>query len=314
MRGNPIGSHWSSGSFASAAGTCLTLGPEGLLALSPSRPAGLYCRGRITPVSSGRPPSTPCPRGAVSATCSNAPLGWRPPSASAASQIPEMSRRGAGADFFPAYAGLIGGMLFQGSGFDAAPAAFGAAVCAPRTGDRAIAASNATTETAKHLDISECLRQLRSQTPSLERFLSLELFAIDHDTPSRGGWAGRSQEPDGVASVGGHGINFDFIPGFECILGPAYRHHGHRILPFDNPVHRVAAFVLAIEFHENVGIRPNIFRHCPLHRDCFRRIVRRAAVMSEQRNWNNQQHNNQEGKGAKHIYHCTPPYSCTEQP
>src|ERR1700692_2909220 len=229
MRVNPIGSHWSSGSFASAAGTCLTLGPEGLLALSASSPRGVYCRGRIIPVSSGRPPSTPCPRGAVSATCSNAPLGWRPPSASAASQIPEMSRRGAGADFFPAYAGLIGGMLFHVSGFASAPAAFGATVCAPRTGERVIPANSTTTETAKHLDISECLRQLRSQTPSLERFLSLELFAINHDTPSRGGWAGSSQEPDRVAILGGHGINFDFIPGLECILGPAYRHHRHWI-------------------------------------------------------------------------------------
>src|SRR5258706_7391998 len=154
MRGNPIGSHWSSGSFASAAGTCLTLGPEGLLALSASRPKGVYCRGRIIPVSSGRPPSTPCPRGAVSATCSNAPLGWRPPSASAASQVPEMSRRGAGDDFFPAYAGLIGGMLFHLSGLASSPAALSAAVCAPRDGGSINPASNATTEITEHLDIS----------------------------------------------------------------------------------------------------------------------------------------------------------------
>jgi len=135
MRGNPTGSHWSMGSFASAAGTCLTPGPEGLWALSVSRPKGVYCRGRIMCDSSGRPPSTPCPRGASSAGCSNAPLGWRPPSSSAASQIPEMSRRGAGADFFPAYAGLIGGMLFHLSGLACSTAALGAAVCAPSTGE-----------------------------------------------------------------------------------------------------------------------------------------------------------------------------------
>src|SRR6266550_2484887 len=157
MRGNPIGSHWSMGSFASAAGTCLTPGPEGLLALSASRPKGVYCRGCIMPVSSGRPPSTPCPRGASNAGCSKAPLGWRPPSSSAASQIPEMSRRGAGADFFPAYAGLIGGMLFHFSGLASSPAALGAADCAPRTGEIANPASRATTEITKHLDISEIL-------------------------------------------------------------------------------------------------------------------------------------------------------------
>src|ERR1700704_1482546 len=157
MRGNPTGSHWSMGSFASAAGTCLTPGPEGLLALSASRPKGVYCRGRMMPDSSGRPPSTPCPRGASNAGCSKAPLGWRPPSASAASQIPEMSRRGAGADFFPAYAGLIGGMLFHFSGLASSPAALGAAVCAPRTGEIANPASRATTGTTKHLDISEIL-------------------------------------------------------------------------------------------------------------------------------------------------------------
>ncbi len=107
--------------------------------------------------SSGRPPSTPCPRGASSAGCSIAPLGWRPPSSSAASQIPDTSRRGAGADFFPAYAGLIGGMLFHFSGFACSPAAFGGAVCAPRTGESVNPASRAITETTKHLDISEIL-------------------------------------------------------------------------------------------------------------------------------------------------------------
>src|ERR1700682_6102695 len=107
------------------------------------------------PVSSGWPPSMPCPRGFISAGCSNAPLGWRPPSASAASHTPDRSRRGAGADFFPAYAVLIGGMLFHLSGFDSSPAVLGAAVCAPRTGEIVTSASRATTETTKHLDIYE---------------------------------------------------------------------------------------------------------------------------------------------------------------
>jgi hypothetical protein len=68
-----------------------------------------------------------------------------------------MSWRGAGADFFPAYAGLIGGMLFHFSGLASSPAALGAAVCAPRTGEIANPASRATTGTTKHLDISEIL-------------------------------------------------------------------------------------------------------------------------------------------------------------
>src|ERR1700676_2323335 len=113
MYGNPSGSHRSAGSFASAAGTCLTLGPEGLLALSASRPKGVKCRGRIMPDSSARPPSTPCPRGASSAGCSSTPLTWSAPSASAASQIPDRSWRGAGADFFPTYVDLGGGTLFH---------------------------------------------------------------------------------------------------------------------------------------------------------------------------------------------------------
>src|SRR5215472_17919445 len=72
----------------------------------------------MMPVSSGCPPSIPCPRGLMRAGCSSAPLGWRPPSASAASHTPEMSRFGAGPDFLPAYHGLIGGMLFHfASGF-----------------------------------------------------------------------------------------------------------------------------------------------------------------------------------------------------
>src|SRR5580700_5270747 len=115
----------------------------------------------MMPVSSGCPPSMPSPLGFISAGCSNAPLGRRPPSASAASHIPDRSRRGAGADFFPAYAGLIGGMLFHFSGF--ASAALGGAVCAPRTGESVIPASRATTETTKHLNISEMPPGLRSQ-------------------------------------------------------------------------------------------------------------------------------------------------------
>src|ERR1700682_5115438 len=107
------------------------------------------------PDSSGCPPSTPCPRGFISAGCSIAPLGWRPPSASAASHTPDRSRRGAGADFFPAYAGLIGGMVFHLSGLASSPAALGAAVCAPRTGESVNPASRATTETTMELDISE---------------------------------------------------------------------------------------------------------------------------------------------------------------
>src|ERR1700730_14842623 len=107
------------------------------------------------PVSSGCPPSTPCPRGFISAGCSIAPLGWRPPSASAASHTPDRSRRGAGADFFPAYAGLIGGLVFHLSGFASSPAALGAAVCAPKTGDSVNPASRTTIETTRRLDISE---------------------------------------------------------------------------------------------------------------------------------------------------------------
>src|SRR4029077_3797804 len=106
------------------------------------------------PVSSGCPPSTPSPRGLISAGCSNAPLGWRPPSASAASHTPDRSRRGAGADFFPAYSGLIGGMGFHLSGFASPPAALDGAVCAPRTGESVNPASRATTETTTRLDIS----------------------------------------------------------------------------------------------------------------------------------------------------------------
>ena len=116
------------------------------------------------PVSSGCPPSMPCPRGAISAGCSNAPLGWRPPSASAASHIPLRSRRGAGADFLPAYAGLIGGMLFHLSGFASSPAALGGADCAPRTGESVNPASRAIAETTKHLDISEMPPAVRIQT------------------------------------------------------------------------------------------------------------------------------------------------------
>src|SRR5712691_10057324 len=66
-----------------------------------------------------------------------------------------MSWRGAGADFFPAYADLSGGMLFHFSGFTSSPAALGGAVCAPRTGENVNPATRATTETTKHLDISE---------------------------------------------------------------------------------------------------------------------------------------------------------------
>src|SRR5258708_22311198 len=109
----------------------------------------------MMPVSSGCPPSTPCPRGFISAGCSSAPLGWRPPSASAASHTPDRSRRGAGADFFPAYAGLIGGMLFHLSGFPSSPAALDGAVCAPKTEESVNPARRATTETTKRLDISE---------------------------------------------------------------------------------------------------------------------------------------------------------------
>src|SRR4029077_11519781 len=74
-------------------------------------------------------------------------------------------------------------------------------------------------------------------------------------------------------------------------------------------MHHVATVVLDVKFHENVGIRPNIARHGSLHRDPFRRIVRRVAMMGEQRNGNRQQANNYEGSSPKHIYHCTPPYS-----
>src|ERR1700686_724454 len=115
------------------------------------------------PVSSGCPPSMPSPRGFISAGCSNAPLGWRPPSASAASHIPDRSRRGAGADFLPAYAVLIGGMLFHLSGFASPPAALDGAGCAPRTGESVNPASRATTENSTRLDISKRLHQLRSQ-------------------------------------------------------------------------------------------------------------------------------------------------------
>src|SRR4029077_19747316 len=154
MPGNPMGSHWLTGSLVSAAGTCLTPGPEGLLALSASNPAGVYINGCIMPVSSGWPPSTPCPRGFISAGCSSAPLGCRPPSASAASHTPDRSRRGAGADFFPAYSGLIGGMVVHLSCFGSSPAALDGAVCAPRTGESVNPASRATTETTTRLDIS----------------------------------------------------------------------------------------------------------------------------------------------------------------
>jgi hypothetical protein len=66
-----------------------------------------------------------------------------------------MSWRGAGADFFPAYAGLIGGMLFHLSGFASSPVALGEAVCAPSTGESVNPAIRATTDTTKRLDISE---------------------------------------------------------------------------------------------------------------------------------------------------------------
>ena len=114
MYGNPSGSHLSAGSFAVAAGTCLTPGPEGLLAFSAARPAGVKGRGRTIPVSSGCPASLPLPTPlGYTAGCSFAPLPARPPSSAAASQIPEMSRRGAGSDFFPAYVDFSGGALFH---------------------------------------------------------------------------------------------------------------------------------------------------------------------------------------------------------
>ena len=106
------------------------------------------------PVSSGCPPSMPCPRGFISAGCSNAPLGWRPPSASAASQTPECHGAEPGLTSSRRMQGLIGGMLFHLSGL-ASPAALGGAVCAPRTGESVNPASRATTETTKRLDISE---------------------------------------------------------------------------------------------------------------------------------------------------------------
>src|ERR1700676_2181735 len=117
------------------------------------------------PVSSGRPPSTPWPLGARSAGCSNAPLGCRPPSSSAASQTPDRLRRGAGADFFPAYHGLIGGTLFHLlSGLDSSPAALGVAVCARRTGVSVNPAKMITNKVAKHFDISERPPEVSLQT------------------------------------------------------------------------------------------------------------------------------------------------------
>src|SRR5579871_3890044 len=118
----------------------------------------------MMPVSSGRPPSTPCPRGLIRAGCSSAPLGWRPPSASAASHTPEMSRLGAGPAFLPAYHGLIGGTVFQmsclysswlTSAFAWLAGVFAGAFWARSAGERTSAAAAAITGNIKRLPISD---------------------------------------------------------------------------------------------------------------------------------------------------------------
>src|SRR5215472_5293547 len=170
MRGNPIGSHWSTGSLESATGTCLTPGPEGLFAFNAANPKGVYGKGCTIPVSSGRPPSAPAPASRAPsvappfcgnrAGCSNAPFTWNPPSNPAASQIPDRSRRGAGAELFAAYAALRGGILFHF--LASCPVACGAAFCTRRLAESVNPAMRTAIERAKRLDISKSLRQLDS--------------------------------------------------------------------------------------------------------------------------------------------------------
>src|SRR5690348_18049573 len=110
------------------------------------------------PVSSGRPPSAPCPPGRI-AGCSKAPFACSP--APAASQIPEISRGGAAADFLPAYADRGGGILFHLSCCILSPFGSNGAPWARKRGgnvkvtiDTAI---RANIENTTHLDISKIL-------------------------------------------------------------------------------------------------------------------------------------------------------------
>src|SRR5215468_7899927 len=138
--GKPSGSHLPAGSLVSTESTCRTPGPEGLFFFSASSPAGVYGSGLAIPVSSSRPPSAPRPPGS-SAGCSLAPLT---PSVCAASQMPDMSRRGAGPlDFLPSYADRRGGTLFHLSS------------CARRRGEMIPVATTVMTEKTRRLDISE---------------------------------------------------------------------------------------------------------------------------------------------------------------
>src|SRR5215471_947845 len=235
MYGNPSGSHLPAGSLVSTESTCRTPGPEGLFFFSASSPAGVYGSGLAIPVSSSRPPSAPRPPGS-SAGCSLAPLT---PSVCAASQIPDMSRRGAGPlDFLPSYADRRGGTLFHFSS------------CARRRGAMIPAAMTATIETTRRLDISEP----SSRVSSLQL---LELFAVDHDTTS--------DLPDGLPVLRPVDLHAHFISGFERVLAPASAGLGDGIPGFENPVRDVAGVVLGIHFHQDVRIRPHVFRHRSVH-------------------------------------------------
>src|SRR5579872_5670265 len=194
-----------------------------------------------------------------------------------ASQIPERSRRGAGAGFNPAYAVPGRGALFHFS-ILMSSTDFGGAVWARarRIGNSAeakISVVGNVIETER-FGIWKLLPKLGFdlEWPSGS---GLELLPIDLDAAFEA-----SDRPPVLCR---RDVNHHLIAGLECGIAPARGGLSNRILAFNHPMQCVAAVILRVDFQKDVGIRPNVVGHRSLDRHRFCRVVGRVSVMRQQR-------------------------------